>query len=135
PELTIGWGTGLLATWVTTESVIFWEIAWRARNDLLFGSPALFAGLVITGLYYFAGALVFPDDLDGRHSLDDYFMREKAKVVGAILAALTLAFLLRPLVLGTASWGFLTWFDRLALALIYSFGAVAILTNRRRVAI
>src|SRR5206468_10658612 len=45
PGLKIGWGTGLLAIWVTTETVIFWEIAWRARNDLPFGSPALFAGL------------------------------------------------------------------------------------------
>src|SRR5215210_2741357 len=55
PELTIGWGTALLAVWVTTETVIFWEILWRMRDDLPFGSPSLFAGLAVAALYYFAG--------------------------------------------------------------------------------
>lgn len=135
PELKIGWATGLLATWVTTETVIFWEIAWRTRNDLPFNAASLFAGLAVTGLYYFAGALVFPDDLAGRKSLDDYFMREKAKVIGAILAALVIAFLLRALLLGRASWTFLTWWDWAALAMIYVFGSIALITRRQKVAV
>lgn len=135
PGLKIGWGTGLLATWVMTETVIFWEIIWRTRDVLPDRSPALFAGFAITALYYFAGALVFPDDLADRTTLDDYFMREKARVIGAILAAFTLSFVLRPLVLGSASWSFLTWFDWLSLAFIYLAGAVAMFTKRRSVAV
>jgi hypothetical protein len=135
PELSIGWGTGLLAIWVTTETVIFWEILWRMRNDLPFGSPSLFGGLAVAALYYFAGALVFPDDLGGRKSLDDYFMREKAKVIGAILLAVVLAFLLRPLVIGWESWSFLNWFDWMSLAIIYVAGPLAMLTRRRPVAV
>ena len=79
PALKIGWATALLATWVTTETVIFWEIVWRTRDVMPPDSPALFPGFAITGLYYFAAALVFPDDLASRESLDDYFMREKAQ--------------------------------------------------------
>lgn len=135
PELSIGWGTGLLATWVTTETIIFWQILWRARDALPVGSPSLYAGFAIAALYYFAGALVFPDDLANRKSLDNYFMQEKGRVIGAVLAALTLSFLLRPLVLGSASWAFLTWFDWLSLAIIYTVGAVAIFTGRQRVAV
>ncbi len=135
PELTIGWGRGLLARWVTTETVICWEILWRMRSDLPFGSPALFAGLVVSALYYFAGALVFPDDLGGRKSLDDYFMQQKAKVIGAILLAVVCAFLLRPLVIGWESWSFLNWFDWISLAIIYLGGATAMLTRRREVAV
>lgn len=135
PELKIGWGTGLLAVWVTTETVIFWEILWRLRSDLPFGGAALFAGLGVAALYYFAGALVFPDDLEGRTSLDDYFMRQKAKVIGAILAAIVLAFLLRPLVIGWQSWRFLTWFDWVSLAIIYVVGPAAMLTRRHEVAV
>ncbi|MFL6781547.1 MAG: hypothetical protein ACJ8FF_07760 [Sphingomicrobium sp.] len=135
PALKIGWGTGLLAIWVTTETVIFWEILWRLRSDLPFGSPALFGGLAVAALYYFAGALVFPDDLGGRKSLDDYFMRQKAKVIGAILLAVVAAFLLRPLVIGWESWGFLNWFDWMSLAIIYVVGPLAMLTRRHRVAV
>jgi hypothetical protein len=135
PELKIGWGTGLLATWVTTETVIFWEIAWRARDALPFNAASLFAGLAITALYYFAGALVFPDHLSDRKTLDDYFMREKAKVIGALLAALALGLLLRSLILGQASWNFLSWWDRTAIALIFVVGSIALMTKRRLVAV
>ena len=135
PELRIGWGTGLIAIWVTTETVIFWEILWRLRSDLPFGGAALFAGLAVSALYYFAAALVFPDDLDGRTSLDDYFMREKSKVVGAVLLAVAAAFMLRPLVIGWESWGFLNWFDWLSLGLMYAAGLAAMATRHRKVAV
>src|SRR3954468_24581930 len=135
PALKIGWGTALLAAWVTTETVIFWEILWRTRDALPFGSPALFAGLGGTALYYFAGALVFPDDLGSRDSLDDYFMQEKAKVIAAILAAIALAFVLRPLAVGWQSWSFLTWFDWGSLAIIYVVGTTVMLTRRRGLAV
>ena len=135
PGLKIGWGTGLLATWVTTETVIFWEVLWRTRNDLPFGSPALFVGLGITALYYFAAALVFPDDLAERTTLDDHFMAEKGKAIAAILVAFALAVVLRPLVLGSASWSFFSLGDWASLAIIYVVGPAAILTRRRQVAI
>jgi len=134
PELSIGWGTGLLAIWVTTETVIFWEIIWRTRDVMPDNSASIFAGFAITALYYFAGALVFPDDLAIRKSLDDYFMRAKAKVIGAVIAAFTLAFLLRPLVLDR-SWSFLNWFDWLSIAIIYVAGAAVMITRRRAVAV
>ncbi len=36
--------------------------------------------------------------------LDDYFMEEKAKVIGAILIAVALSSVLRPAVMGRAGW-------------------------------
>ncbi|MBA3669256.1 MAG: hypothetical protein H0W71_04225 [Sphingomonas sp.] len=135
PGLKIGWGTGLLATWVTTETVIFWEIIWGTRNGLPFNGASLFAGLVVTALYYFAGALVFPDDLADRKSLDDYFMAEKWRVISAVLAAVTLSFALRWVILRDASFSTFTWFDWASIAIIYLAGPMAILTKRREVAI
>jgi hypothetical protein len=32
PALSVGWGSGLLAAWVMSETVIFWQIIWRARR-------------------------------------------------------------------------------------------------------
>ena len=134
-KLRIGWATGLLATWVMTETVIFWEIIWQSRNVLSNNSIALFPGFAVTGLYYFAGALVFPEDLDRQASLDDYFMREKARVIGAILAAVVLAFGWRRLVMGPEAWAGVSLYAWVSLAAIYVIAPVAMLTRRRNVAI
>jgi len=135
PPLKIGWGTGLLATWVTTETVIFWEIIWQSRDLLPDNSIALFPGFAVTGLYYFAAALVFPDALDRHTSLDEYFLREKGKAIGAILAAVALAFAWRGAVMGAAAWAVVPWYAWASLAIIYVAGPVAMLTRRRDVAI
>jgi hypothetical protein len=135
PPVRIGWQTGLLATWTIMRTILFWRVIWRTRDALPDASAALLAGTLICGLYYFAGALVFPTNLEGRTSLDDYFAEEKSKAIGALLAAMALAYGLRPAVLGWASWSYMTWVDWLGLAIIFSAGTVAMLAARRRVAI
>lgn len=135
PRVPIGWATGLLATWTILETVLFWRVAWRARDALPDTSPALLVGFVITALYYFAAALVFPDELSGRETLDDYFMAEKAKSIGAVYAAGAIAYGTRPLVMGEASWSYMTWFDVTALTSMSVAAILAIFTKRRGVAI
>jgi hypothetical protein len=135
PGLQLGWATGLLAAWTITETITFWRIVWRTRDVLPDTTAALFAGFIVTGLYFFAAASVFPDDIEVRDTLDDYFMAEKAKVIGAVLAAIALAFLLRPAVMGWTSWSVLTWVDWVSLAFIFTLGPTAMLTRRRKVAI
>src|SRR3954447_22795682 len=90
PPVRLGWATALLATWTMTRTVSFWRVIWRARDVIPDSSAALFAGSLICGLYYFAGALVFPSQIEGRTGLDDYFDQEKTKAIGALMAAITL---------------------------------------------
>ena len=135
PRPAIGWATGLLAIWTITETILFWRVIWRARDSLPSTSPALFAGFFISALYYFAGALVFPHQLEGVTSLNPYFDREYKKVVGALLAANTLAYLLRPIVMGWASWSYMAWFDYASLIVLTGAAIVALVTKRRTVAV
>lgn len=135
PPVRIGWGTGLLAAWTITRTALFWRLIWRTRDTLPDSSAALLAGTLICGLYYFAGALVFPSKLEGCDSLDDYFDQEKSKAIGALLAAMALAYGLRPAVLGWASWSYMRWPDWIGLALIFGAGQIAMLARQRRVAI
>ena len=135
PKVRIGWATGLLATLTIARMALVWRLIWRTRDTFPDSSTALLAGVLICGLFYFAGALVFPDALEGRTGLDDYFMQEKAKTIGALLAANALAYALRPLILGWASWSYMKWLDWLGLAIIFGAGPVAMLTKRRWVAI
>ena len=134
PKVRIGWGTGLLATWTITRTALFWRFIWRMRDSFPDSSAALLAGVLICGLMYFALALVFPDEPQGRTSLDDYFMQEKAKAIGALLAATALAYVLRPVLLGWASWSYMKWLDWIALAIIFGAAPVAMLTKRRGLA-
>jgi len=127
PKIRIGWGTGLLASWVMTETVLFWRVVWRARDTLMDRSAELFAGFIITAFCYFAAALCFPDDLDGRSDLDSYFEQEKRNVVGAMLAANALAFGLRPAVMGWASWSYIEWWGWILLAITFIAGFVVML--------
>jgi len=69
------------------------------------------------------------------HDLDDHFMQQKAKVLGAVLAAIALSFGLRAMVMGVVSWNRFAWWDWIALAIIYIAAPVAMLTKRREVAI
>lgn len=135
PRIRVGWATGLLATWVTTETVLFWRVVWRARNALTDQSAVLFGGFLVTAFCYFAAALVFPDDLEGQTDLDDYFAQEKGKAIGAVLAANALAFGLRPATMGWASWSYIEWWGWILLALLFAAGIAAIVTRRRNVAI
>ena len=50
PPIRIGWATGLLATWATTEMVIFWRIIWLARDAVPDTTPSLFGGFLVTAL-------------------------------------------------------------------------------------
>jgi hypothetical protein len=135
PKLRIGWGTSLLAAWVTTETVIFCEIFWRTRDAIALITPALFAGLGITALYYFAAAMVFPDDLSRRTSLDEHFMAVKGRVIGAILVAITFAFAFRAAVLGRHASEVIPWYAWASLAIIYIVAPAAMLTRRRGLAV
>jgi hypothetical protein len=98
-------------------------------------SAALFIGFVVTALYFFAGALVFPDHVDGLETLDGYFAKEKSKVIGALLAANTIAYATRPLIMGARSWSWMAWFDWATQALFYLCGLLALASRRRGVVI
>ena len=135
PKVRIGWATGLLATLIITRTALFWRLIWRTRDIFPDSSTALLAGVLISGLYYFAGALVFPDEMQGRTDLDAYFMQEKTKAIGAMVAATALSYALRPLILGSASWDYMKWLDWLGLLIIFGAGPVAMLAKRRRLAI
>jgi hypothetical protein len=79
PRVRIGWATALLATWTTTETVLFWRMVWRTRDTMPDKSAALFAGFIVTALCYFAAALVFPDESMSRVTLTAISSRRRAR--------------------------------------------------------
>ena len=61
PPVRIGWLTALLGIFMLLDVTSFWAGAWRARAWFAAEYGYLFISLLVTGLYYFAASLVFPD--------------------------------------------------------------------------
>jgi hypothetical protein len=81
----IGWPTALLGLFVSCDVVTFWMYGWGMREFMPINWPTLFAGFVVTALYYVAASLVFPDDVEDWNDLNAHFDKHHRTVLGAIL--------------------------------------------------
>lgn len=80
----IGWLTPLLGVVVMFDLVSFWAIAWSIRAEIPVNYLTLLTALLLTGAYYLAATLVFPDDPDGTPDFDAHFWANRRAVLGAV---------------------------------------------------
>ena len=81
----IGYPTALLGIFVSCDVVTFWMYGWALRDLLPLSWPVLFGGFIVTGSYYVAASLIFPDDPEEWHDLDTYFDTHRRKVLSGVL--------------------------------------------------
>lgn len=79
----IGWPTALLGLFVSCDVVTFWMYGWSLHSLIKVSWPLLFGGFVVTGIYYVAASLIFPDN--DEVSFEDHFQRHYRMVIGGIL--------------------------------------------------
>lgn len=84
-RIRVGWLTPLLGLFVLLDITSYWENVWGIRTMIPVGLDTIFAGLLITGIYYFAASMVFPDEADDWPDLDEWFWRHRRQVLGCIL--------------------------------------------------
>jgi hypothetical protein len=126
----IGWSTALLGVFVSCDVVTFWMYGWTLRERLPLSWPVLFGGFVVTGTYYVAASLIFPDDPEEWGDLDGHFDKHRRTVLAGVY--LCNVALLGTVVALTGSIGL----DLRTLVVTWSFfpvTAVAIATGRRPV--
>ena len=83
-KVRIGWLTSLLGIFVSCDVVTFWVWGWGMRTLIPFTWPTLFAGFLVTAVYYVAASLIFPDDPDEWQDLDGHFWKHRRKVLGGV---------------------------------------------------
>lgn len=84
--------TPLLCAFLGYDIATFWVTAWRMHAVLPLHIAVLFVGLVITGLYYFAAVLVWPEDGDPAwDDLDAWMLAHKRQVMLSVLGCNVLA--------------------------------------------
>ena len=87
PLVPVGWLTGLLGIFIMLDVASFWAGAWRAREWFAPEYGYLFISLVITGLYYFAASLVFPDPDEAKtlEEFDAHYWANRRPILIAVL--------------------------------------------------
>lgn len=87
--------TPMLSVFLLYDITTFWIAAWRLREGLPIVMPTLFTGLIVTGLYYFAAVLVWPEDpspgsgeeASDWNDLDGWMLEHKSQVMLSVIAS------------------------------------------------
>ncbi|HTU10235.1 MAG TPA: hypothetical protein VMG08_04985 [Allosphingosinicella sp.] len=91
-KVRIGWLTPLLAAFVLLDILSFWSGIWQARELIPMTYATLVFGLAVTGLYYLAAAIIFPDDPEEFRDFDDYYFAHRRQVLTAVWLCNSTAF-------------------------------------------
>lgn len=99
----LGWLTPLLGLLIMLDLTSSWALAYSLKEAIPANFLALVVGLFVTGLYFLAASLVFPDDASKWADLDDYYFEHKRQILGGMLASRVLA-RAAQFGLGAAGW-------------------------------
>lgn len=91
-NLRIGSLSPLLGGFVLLDLLSFWMGTWYYREAIPLLFTTLVFGLAVTGLYYLAASLVFPDRPEEWDDLDDYYLAHRRQVLGAVFLCNNAAF-------------------------------------------
>jgi hypothetical protein len=73
-----------LGLFVCLDLITFWSVLFAAREFVPVNALALDLGFLITGVYYWAASMIFPDASEAV-DLDEHYFRVRRKVAGAVL--------------------------------------------------
>ena len=84
----LGTLTPVITAFLVYEITDFWMNAWSVRDAMPIGMPTLLVCVVITGFYYFATVLVWPEDGDpGWNDLDGWMLAHKKQLLLSVFAS------------------------------------------------
>ena len=96
----LGLLTPMLSVFLLYDIATFWISAWRMRDAVPIHIAAVVVGLIVTGLYYFAAVLVWPED-DGTGAgreasdwddLDRWMLAHKRQILLSVFACNAVSF-------------------------------------------
>jgi hypothetical protein len=131
-KVRIGWSTSLLALLLSCDLVTFWAYAWSVREHIPATFPALFYGFIVTGIYFVAASLAFPDDPDEWQDLEAHFARHGRTVLAGMFVANAMLIGATIKMIGFGP----VWFGLRTIIITWSFfplAATAILAKDRRI--
>ena len=85
--------TPMLSVFLLYDIATFWITAYRMRDALPVHIASLVGGIAVTGLYYFAAVLVWPDEGEPEwDDLDGWMLAHKRQVLLSVFAANVMSF-------------------------------------------
>jgi hypothetical protein len=113
----LGWLSPLLGLLVMLDLTSSWALAYSLRDSIPANFLTLVVALFVTGLYYLAATLVFPDDASKWPDLDTYYFEHRRQVLGGMLASRVLA-RVAQFALGAAGWSYFPAFAAFVLLVL-----------------
>lgn len=83
----LGWLSIVLAVFVMVDVASYWTNIWEMRERLTVGYDTVLTSLFVAALYYFAASMVFPSDMEAWPDLDEWFWRNKHRVLLLVFTA------------------------------------------------
>jgi hypothetical protein len=77
--------TVALGVFVALDLITYWTVLYASRDVVPGTTLALYVGFLISGVYYWAASMIFPDARDPQPDFDAHYFRVRRKVVGAVI--------------------------------------------------
>ena len=77
--------TTALGVLVSLDLITFWTVLYAVRDSVPGHTLALYVGFLISGAYYWAASMIFPDAGKASADLDAHYFRVRRKVLGAVI--------------------------------------------------
>jgi hypothetical protein len=78
--------TCALGLFVSLDLITYWSVLFASRDFLPGNTLSLYVGFFISGIYYWAASMVFPDQSQGPIDLDEHYFCVRRKVAVAVLS-------------------------------------------------
>lgn len=125
----IGWSSSLIGILVACDVVTFWVFGWQFRTHITPTWPVMFAGFLVTGIYYVAASLIFPESAEEDH--EAHFAANYRLVLAGVLICNGALFAWVTSIVGAEN---LFSFRQIVISWsLWPVGIVAILASDRRV--
>ena len=84
----LGLLTPVISLFMLYEITDFWMDAWDVRDQVPIGMPTLLVSVAITGFYYFASVLVWPEEGDAAwDDLEGWMLGQKRQLLLSVFAS------------------------------------------------
>lgn len=127
----LGWLTPMLAIFVMLDLTSFWGWMWSARDYIMPKYGVLFIGLVVSGLYYLAASIIFPDEFGEHTDFDAHYVAHRRQVLGAVIACN----LIGQGWIQALAWGHFSPITKAALILYNALLVIGCITANKRLSV
>lgn len=133
-RLKVGWLTPILAIFLALDVTTFWGTTWLLFREAPNSFVVFVLALIISGLFYLATYLTFPQELEDGQALDEHYWQRRRLILSSVVLANFLVFTI-AMTLAAINDVAVPGLTLVGIGLFFTVGIAAILLPRGRLAV